>query len=160
MEQLDFFNEEKICAFTGHRKLESDFCAEALFEAIRNLVDEGVYTFLNGMAMGFDLLAAEFVLTLKTQNPKIKLIACIPCENQDRYYDEDSKMRYKSALLMANEQVVLSERYYNGCMQVRNKYMAERANLLVTYCKKTTGGTAYTVKCFQRAHPNGKIIFL
>ena len=38
--------------------------------------------------------------------------------------------------------------------------MVERADVLVAYCHKTTGGAAYTVKCFQKAHPDGQIVFI
>ena len=45
-------------------------------------------------------------------------------------------------------------------MQVRNKYMAERADMLIAYCKKSTGGAAYTVKCFEKVRKNGEIVYL
>ncbi len=164
MQQLGIFpddkNKEKICAFTGHRELDEDFCAERLLEVIKNAVNEGVFTFLNGLAVGFDLIAAELLLSLKTEYPQIKLIACIPCAGQDKYYSKENKIRYRNVLLVADEQVILSDDYYRGCMQVRDKYMAERANRMITYCKKKEGGTAYTVRCFQKAHPDGEVIFI
>ncbi len=149
---------EKICAFTGHRDLEKDFNAEKLLSEILRAIDEGYTTFLCGMAVGFDLLAAEFVLMLKEENPKLKLLPCIPCEGQDKYYSAEDKMRYHAAMLVCEEQVVLSPYYYRGCMQVRDRYMAERADRLIAYCNKDTGGTAYTVKYFQKCNPNGRVM--
>ncbi len=162
MKQLSVFvdNQEKICAFTGHRILEEDFSEKALKSVVRSLVKQGVYTFFCGMAIGFDLLAAESVLSLKKREKRVRLIACIPCEGQDKYYSKEDKLRYQKALALADEKILLSENYFQGCMQVRDTYMAERANILVAYCKRKTGGTAYTVGRFQKLHPDGEIFFL
>lgn len=163
MEQLSIFQEEeklKVCVFTGHRDLQSDFSKKKLKEAVKEVIAQGVATFLCGMAMGFDLVAAETVLSLKKKNPQIKLVACIPCSEQDKYFSASVRKRYASALQKADERVILSQNYYRGCMQARDKYMAERGDVMIAYCKKADGGTAYTVRCFQRLHPNKRIIFL
>jgi uncharacterized phage-like protein YoqJ len=150
----------KSCVFTGHRTLEEDFSPKKLKKEIKALIEQGVDVFYNGMAMGFDLLAAETVLSFKKKYPQIKLIACIPCYKQEKSFPERDKKRYVEILKKVDEKVLLAEEYYRGCMQVRDKYMAERADVMIAYCKKTTGGAAFTVKCFQKSCPNGKIIFL
>ena len=55
----------KSCAFTGHRKLDDDFSPKRLWDYIEFCIKEGATDFYNGMAQGFDLLAAEAVLMLK-----------------------------------------------------------------------------------------------
>ena len=161
MEQLKIIKEEKqikSCIFTGHRELGEDFSLRKLQKEIKNLIDKGVDTFYNGMAMGFDLISAECVLKCKKKNPQIKLIACIPFYGQENSFSEKDKKRYVKIYKKADEKVLLSENYYKGCLLVRNKYMAERADVMITYCKKEKGGTAYTVNCFQKLHPDGEII--
>ena len=148
----------RTCAFTGHRELYAGFSAQKLAETVRGLVREGVQTFYNGMAMGFDLLAAETVLALKAEYPQIKLIACIPCYNQEKNFSEADKKRYVEILKKADEQALLSEKYYRGCMQVRDQYMVDRADVLVCYCVKATGGAAYTVKYCQKKYPLKRIL--
>ena len=163
MEQLRIFTEEKpvkICVFTGHRDLQEDFSKENLKAAILEMIALGVDTFLCGMAIGFDLAAAEAVLAFKKKNPSLKLIACIPCIGQEKYFSKADQKRYVTLLKKVDEKVILADAYFKGCMQVRDKYMAERADVMITYCKKQEGGTAYTVRCFKRLHPDGKIIFL
>ena len=163
MEQLSIFQEEnkiKVCVFTGHRDLQSDFSKKKLKETIKSVIAKGVDTFLCGMAIGFDLIATETVFSLKIKYPQIKLIACIPCAEQDKYFSRTDQKRYAAAVKKADERVLLSENYYRGCMQARDRYMAERGDVMITYCKKEEGGTAYTVKCFQRLHPNKEVIFL
>ena len=61
-------------AFTGHRT----YCGEAsaaLAAAIRGLHAHGFRTFLCGMAVGFDLAAAEAVLELRDSLPGLRLVA-------------------------------------------------------------------------------------
>ena len=41
------------CAFTGHRQLDKDFSPQKLLTEIETLIQNGVTTFYNGMAMGF-----------------------------------------------------------------------------------------------------------
>lgn len=166
MEQLTFLKTENTekklsaCAFTGHRDLGADFSEQKLKNETEKLILRGVTVFYNGVAMGFDLIAAETVLKLKKKYLQIRLIACIPCYNQERSYSEKDKKRYVKVLKKADERVQLADEYYRGCMQARDKYIAERADVMIAYCKKETGGAAYTVRCFKRANKNGEIVFL
>ena len=156
-------DEEKIiktCAFTGHRNLTDDFNAEELYESIETVIEGGADTFYNGMAQGFDLIAAECVLHLKKKYPYIRLIACIPCLGQEKNFSAVDKERYVQILKRSDEQVILSEYYFKGCMQVRDRYMADRADILVAFCKKEKGGTAFTVQYFQKKYPRKQILFL
>ncbi len=148
------------CAFTGHRQIHGDFEPLKLWTETEKLIQSGVTDFFNGMAMGFDLLAGECILFFKKRYPQLRLIACIPCYGQERYFSDEDKARYCHVLKAADEQRVLSETYYQGCMQVRDEYMVDRADVLLAYCKKNTGGAAYTVHYCQKKHPEKKIIFL
>ena len=164
MQQLEIFTTEKqplkACAFTGHRTLYEGFSPRKLKAEIKKLILMGVDTFYNGMAMGFDLLAAEKVLELKKKFPFINLVLCIPCFGQEKQFPEKDKKRYAEIYKKADEKVLLSNHYYNGCMQVRNRYMAERADILVAYCVQEQGGAAYMVKYFKKIHPEKEIIFI
>ena len=74
--------ERTLCrAFTGHRPKglgypESDGRCDALKRLLRLLVrrliqEQGVTHFISGMAQGVDLYAAEIVLELKEQYPRL-----------------------------------------------------------------------------------------
>ncbi len=152
--------EGSVCAFTGHRSLGADFDADKLLSEIQRAIEEGVDTFLCGMAMGFDLLAAELVLMLKTENPALRLVLCIPCAEQTKHYPQSEALRYRSIELVADESILLSENYYKGCMHARNRYMADEADRLIAYCNKPTGGTAYTVNYFRKKKPNATVILV
>ena len=153
-------SENKNCVFTGHRDLGIDFSKSRLKKTIETLIKEGVENFYNGMAIGFDLIAAECVLALRKKYPQVKLIACVPCYGQEKYFSDADKKRYVKILKKADETVTLADHYYQGCMQNRDKYMVEHAEVMIAYCKKSTGGAAYTVKLFQKAYPDGVIHFI
>ncbi len=150
----------KNCAFTGHRKLERDFSAIKLKREIKKLIERGVETFYCGMAQGFDLIAGEMVLELKKKDEKVKLICCIPCENQEKYYTAEDRKRYCEIIRKADEIFVLGKECTKGCFLARNRFMAEKADVLVCYCKKATGGTAYTVNYFSNKYPLKEKVFL
>jgi uncharacterized phage-like protein YoqJ len=53
---------EKTCAFTGHRRLaKADILMlkKKLEETIESLINQGVYRYLSGGAVGWDTLAAN-----------------------------------------------------------------------------------------------------
>ncbi len=148
------------CVFTGHRQLNEDFEEKKLENAIRQFLEEGVTCFYNGGAIGFDLLAAEKVLSFKENFPNIKLILCVPCQKQSQYFSPKEKERYQNVLTQADEVILLSEKYYRGCMQVRDRYMVDKADCMIAYCNKEEGGTAYTVRYFQKKNPEKEILFI
>lgn len=133
-----------VCAVTGHRVLSSDFSKEELRAALRALAAAGVRTFLCGMALGFDLLCAEEVLLLREELP-VRLVACIPCADQAARYPKSARERYERILDRCDERAVLHECYCDGCMFERNRYMVDRADLLLAYFTGRRGGTKYTV---------------
>ena len=65
-------------AFSGHRTIAEDHKDEIrkkLRGKIRLLYAMGITNFYCGMALGFDMLAAEEVISLKVKLPNLKLIA-------------------------------------------------------------------------------------
>ena len=160
MEQLEILKNEKVsatkCVFTGHRELGDDFSPSKLKKIIKQLIENGVYIFYNGMAMGFDLCAAEQVLALRKKHPEVKLIACVPYYGQEAYFSAADKRRYVKVLRKADETILLSENYYRGCLHQRDRYMVDNADVMIAYCNKTEGGAAYTLSYFRKTkkhHP-------
>ena len=162
--QQNFFEknikEVKSCILTGHRKLREDFNEKLVQTALKNAIEKGVEIFYNGMAKGFDLLCGKLLINFKKKYPNIQIIACIPCYNQEKNYTEEEKKLYLEILSKCNEKIILSNHYFIGCMQNRDRYMADRSDMMIAYLKKAEGGTAYTVKYFQKKYPEKEIVFL
>ena len=135
----------KVCAFTGHRNIyEYDFDEPLLERVISDLIKNGFTRFLCGMAVGFDLKAAQIVLSLK-ERYNIELVACLPCENQSERFSERNKILYRDVLSKCDEVVVLEKEYTNGCMLRRDRYLVDNSDILVCFLRRQQGGTYYTV---------------
>ena len=95
--------------------------------------------------MGFDTLAANTVIKLRTKYPNIKLILVLPCKTQSsgwKHTDIDEYERIKAA---ADKVVYTSEVYYRGCMHKRNRHLVDNSSLCICYLTEDRGGTYYTV---------------
>ena len=142
------------CTLTGHRKLGKGFDIVQLERAVDDVINKGVTIFYCGMATGFDLIAAKVVLERKSGNRDIKLIACVPCPDQERYYTLNEKKIYSEVLNACDEVKLVSEKYFNGCMLVRDRFMVDNCETVLAYLDgRNEGGTAYTVRyarCLDR----------
>ena len=134
------------CAFTGHRKMGDTFNLSQLKDTVESFIEQGVINFYCGMAMGFDLIAAEVVLEKKIRFPDVKLIACVPCPEQQKYFPAEEKLKYERILGSCDKVEILSDRYYKGCMLVRDRFMVDNCGRVLAYLNKNDGGTAYTVR--------------
>ncbi len=138
--------------FTGPRDAgadpdEANGIIFSLSLLIRELAEEhGTATFITGGALGFDTLAAEAVLRAKKELSGISLRLILPCSGQDARWRGPDRERYRRIFASADETTVLSPRYYRGVMHVRNRAMADAADLCVAYLRegRPDGGTGYT----------------
>lgn len=145
--------EEKLCIFTGHRTIpHSKYAAleQVLAQQITLLAEHGILRFGSGGALGFDTLAAETVLTLRREMPKIRLSLFLPCREQARYWSAENQMRHARLRRLADEVVFTGDAYTQQCMYVRNRFMVDRAHLCLAFLEKERGGTAYTVNYAKR----------
>jgi uncharacterized phage-like protein YoqJ len=132
------------CTFSGHRKLYDDFDVGQLKEKIEQLILNGTKVFYDGMAEGFDLKAAECVLQLKESYPYIQLVACLPYEKKMNPSTEEGKL-YHQVLNACDKKIVISKRFYEGCLLERDRYMVDNSDAILYYLRKREGGTYYTV---------------
>ena len=138
----------KSLAFTGHRTVpveRQDEIRARLAEAVSLACRSGITCFYSGMAMGFDLMAAETVLSMKGKNPDIRLIAVVPFRRQSCRWPSMEKERYQRIISQADRVIVLSEHYFHGCLLRRNDFMLEHScGVIAFYDGKLYGGTFYT----------------
>lgn len=153
MKQHSDINPQTTAAFTGHRWYDfsqREQLKARLKNAISNAHCQGITNFLTGMAVGFDLLAAEAVLEMRRIHPDINLTAIIPCLGQSKNISPNNKLRYKSVLARATDTIILSHDYFPRCFLERNRFMVEHSSLLIaSYDGRLGGGTAWTVRLAQ-----------
>lgn len=147
----------RCAAFTGHRSCRREADA-LLMQALERCHAAGITTFLSGMAVGFDLAAAEAVLKLRARNPDVRLIAVLPFREQPLRFPPKERQRFEQILRQADEKVILAETCHKGCYLMRNDYLIAHAATLIAWYDGSPGGTRYTVR--RALQCNRRIIHL
>lgn len=152
------FCEAATAAFTGHRWYDSSrkhSVRKRIEECVREAYRNGITNFISGMAIGFDLLAAEVVLSLRHECPAITLTAVLPFRKQASRFNELNKCRYYKCLSQADDIVILSNDYTAKCYLERDRFMVEHSSLLIAcYDGRNRGGTFWTVNFAARTCKN------
>lgn len=148
-------------AFTGnrditpHRDLKcvdlDGFLRHVLSERIQELYHEGFRNFLSGGAVGFDLLAAEVVVSLKESCRDISLVLVIPFDGQAEKYSHEDKLIYERILREASQVIVINETGYDvAAYHLRNDYMVRHSSRVVAYSNGRGKGTRSTIKLAKK----------
>ena len=140
----------KVCCITGHRIIARDDLpqlASRLDETISELISRGIIYFGSGMAIGFDALAAGAVLRAREANSRVKLIAVLPCSNQDERWNAADRQKYRELIAAVDKVTYVSNQpYADGCMQARNRWLVENSGVCVAYLRNGRTGTGQTVR--------------
>ena len=127
------------CCFSGYRPGKMPFnvydpaavrALEILLDrAIDRAVAEGYDSFWSGMALGFDIWAAEAVIRAKKRH-NVRLLCAIPHEHQSDRYPPDWKKRYNVCLVHSDGVHIFAPQYFTGCFAVRNRCLLPAPQLL------------------------------
>ena len=156
-------NKESTCCFTGPRfpRLPmggNEFSEEIIAlkvnirKAVLEAYEEGFRFFMNGMAEGFDIFAAEAVAELKATCPGMALVAVLPYFGLEKRHSAAIAKRINAVLSNADMIFSLEEKYVKGCELRRNVYMVEHSSRIIAYYNGLSGGTAH---CWNCAIQNG-----
>ena len=152
----------KTCAFTGHRPCKMPWGQDEnspegvlfkfrLLESLEYLIGRGYVNFLSGGAQGFDMMAAEMVLSLRETYPWIKLTMVCPWNGQADRWPEDQQQRWRHILEESDRVIYTSGAYDKGVFFHRNRYLVENANLiLAAYNGDPHSGTGMTIHYAHR----------
>ena len=158
MKKILYLEREKAIAFTGHRIIplaRQEEVRKRLTTAVTLACKSGMTRFYCGMALGFDMMAAEVVLSLKDKFPDIQLFAVVPFSGQSTRWVSSEQERYHRILAKTDKVVTLSKDYFRGCLLRRNDYMLSHScSVIAYYDGKPKGGTFYTVRKAKRMKMN------
>ncbi len=153
---------EQSCCFTGHRPMKLPWgmneadprCVELKLELAARL--EAIYAlgfrhFLCGMAIGCDMYFAEAVIALRETHGDVTLEAAIPFGDQAGRWNAVQRRRYNRLIDSADKVTVLQIGYTDDCMMQRNRYMVDRAALLLACYDGKPGGTMNTILYAERS---------
>jgi hypothetical protein len=100
--------------------------------------------------LGFDTAAAECVIKFKERYTDAALVLILPCKNQAEMWGYSDRARYERILGRADAVSYVGEEYRRGCMHERNRAMVHESSACIAYCKRNSGGSAYTVAYAQK----------
>ena len=148
------------CCFTGHRpqhlgvprgsEAETALKNRIAGEVLRLIEEQNVRHFISGMALGVDTCAAGIVLKMKELYPEVTLECALPCKGQDRHWKKADRAEYARILAAADKVTLLQDTYTPFCMQLRDAYMVDAADIVLAVWNGSKGGTAYTVNCARK----------
>ena len=140
---------EQTCCLTGHRELprDTDELVRRLTDAICGRIEAGVRHFGVGGAVGFDTLAAEVLLNLRdTLYPQIRVIAVEPFDGFTSRWTDAQRARRQALLPRYDKRVCLLPRGSREAYLARDRYLVDNSAHCISYCNRTSGCTAYTVR--------------
>ena len=145
--------EQQTCCLTGHRKIppgeERKIMVRARNILLRLIREHNVRYFGVGGAVGFDMLAAEYLLNLKAhEEQQIKIISVLPYpawrEKED--WTDELRAREEKILQACDKVVYVRQEYEKGVFLLRDRKLVDGSAYCVSYCNQPQTGTAYTVK--------------
>ncbi len=159
-ENLSCFTDKELscsCCFTGHRFVSytDNAIRQAVLSEVQNLLAKNINTFYVGGALGFDMIAALMLASMKAQGKDLKLIFVLPSRDYNKHWKLKDQATLEAIMQYADDVVYITDKYNNGCMHERNRYMVDRCLYCITYIRNLHSGTGYTV---GYARKNNRII--
>jgi uncharacterized phage-like protein YoqJ len=146
---------------TGHRphKLFGYNIFDSKYDNIKQNIREQLLSLKPNMAYTGMALGIDQIFALEAIQLNIPLIAAIPCDDQEKLWNQESKVLYNQILEKCKESVIVSPGpYQHWKMQKRNEYIVDNCDvLLVVYDLNESGGTA---KCIEYARKVNKQIII
>ena len=137
------------CSFTGHREIKKEHVEHLpgfIARAIEYAYSKGCRRFMTGGALGFDTFAAREIIKFRMTHPDTLLVLVLPCENQSDRWNSRQRSSYDYTVSEADEVIYIEREYTPLCMKKRNKYIADRADIMISYISKEYSGAAQTVR--------------
>lgn len=139
------------CCFTGHRLIKSTRNLEnTIKKELKALIEGGVTDFYSGGAYGWEAMCEIAVLKLRKRYPHIRLHLILPCPAKEHTANWSGKRRevcYK-IINSADSVEVVAEKYFEGCVKIRDMRLTDAADVCFCYCSenRTGGGTSRIVR--------------
>lgn len=134
-------------AFFGHRYIDNPFKVEELLEEqIRNLINEKEYVdFLVGRNGEFDQCVSSTVLRVRknVRDDNSALVLVLPYPTAEYLNNENYFHEYYTDIEISH---ATSVAHPKSAIQIRNREMVDRADLIICYIEHEKGGAWQTVK--------------
>lgn len=154
MGSIEVTKKNAVC-FTGHREIGEPVSVveHRLTETVERMINQGYIYFWAGGARGFDTIASEVVLKLKSIYPQIQLFLALPFDEQythERNWTQAEISQYHKLKELASNVVILCNGFKPGAYHQRNRYLVDNSAVCIAYLSRDKSGTGYTVRYAKR----------
>ena len=145
--------EQQTCCLTGHRVIppgeEEKVRTRMRYILLKLIREKNVRYFGVGGAVGFDMMAAEYLINLRLhKEPQLKIISVLPYPAWRETEDWTDVLRHRedNILRLSDKVVYAAQAYEKNVFLLRDRKLVDGSAYCVSYCNRPRTGTAYTVK--------------
>lgn len=139
-------------AFFGHRDFYAHYqCEKKLIPILKELIRTKEYVdFLVGRNGEFDIFAASSVKRARNDlwDNNSSLVLVLPYLTAEYRNNEKSFEEYYNEIQICEES---SMAHYKSAMQIRNREMVDRADLIICYIERKKGGAYQSLQYAKKA---------
>lgn len=132
----------KFCCGFGHRNV-SENIEEKLLLAVHNAVQDGCEVFYTGAMGDFDRLFSSAVRRVRSSYPHIRLICVKPYFTRDLHTNREYHAALYDNVIIPPE---LTGVHYKAAIPLRNRWMVEHSDLILSYLVRNSGGAFQAVR--------------
>lgn len=134
------------CTFSGHREVYQSAIEEKLNAEIEKLLQsDNEFLFLTGGMGKFDAMAAGAVRAAKRRHPEKSIILALVLPYMGARLNTDKEYyRFNFDQIIIPKE--LDTVYYKAAIQLRNRWMVDRADIVISYICRDFGGALATVR--------------
>lgn len=138
------------CTFSGHREVYQSAIEARLDAEIEKLLQtDNEFLFLTGGMGQFDGMASGAVRAAKRRHSEkhIALVLVLPYMSNRMNTNKEYYRFYYDQIIIPEE---LDTAYYKAAIRCRNRWMVDRADIVIAYICRDFGGALGTVRYAQK----------
>lgn len=138
------------CTFSGHREVYQSGIEARLDAEIEKLLQtDNEFRFLTGGMGQFDGMGVGAVRAAKRRHPekRITMTLVLPYMSNWLNTDKEYFQFYYDQIIIPEE---LDTAHYKAAIQLRNRWMVDRTDIVIAYIYRDFGGALATVRYAQR----------
>lgn len=152
---MDTIGKIYTVSFFGHRNIDNILLVEnKLKTLIKNIINENPFVeFLVGRNGDFDEIVASCITNVKRtyRSDNCALVLVLPYLTAEYKNNSKSFEEYFDEIEICNES---NSAHFKSAIQIRNRHMIDRANLIVCYINKKSGGAYQSVRYAEENKKN------
>lgn len=138
------------CTFSGHREVYQSGIEARLDAEIEKLLQmDNEFRFLAGGMGQFDGMGAGAIRAAKRRHPEKRITMTLVLPYMSNWLNEDKEycQFYYDQIIIPEE---LDTAHYKAAIQLRNRWMVDRTDIVIAYIYRDFGGALATVRYAQR----------